>query len=78
MTVNGDTAKVLIEKVTSDNAMYKRYDNPEGSTFELNKSKIYSLSYEDGRYTFLPDQKNNKQKRKTCHCDPFYLTGQAK
>jgi|GEM_PF-6324385 len=45
VTVNGDTAKVIVQQVTPDRVLYTRYDNPEGSTFELNKSRIYSLTY---------------------------------
>lgn len=45
---NGDELKAKVTEITKDEIKYKRFDNPEGPVFILNRNEVFMIKYENG------------------------------
>jgi len=45
---NGDEAQAKVLEVTAAEIKYRRFDNPEGPIYTINKSEVFLIKYENG------------------------------
>jgi len=53
--LNGEEIEVEIVTLGTDQISYKRASNPDGPTYTVDKSKVFFITYEDGRKEVITD-----------------------
>lgn len=69
---SGDEIQAKITEVTPTEIKYKRFDNPDGPTFTINKSDAFMLKYENGTKDVFNEEPAQKVQAKNDDDEPFW------
>jgi len=61
MLQNGDEIKAKVIEVNINDIKYKKYENPEGPSYSLNKSELFKIKYENGIKELFNNTSNKKK-----------------
>ena len=62
---NGDEIKSIIMEVNINDIKYKKYENPEGPSYTVNKSELIKIKFENGTQEVFNQTSNNKKNLET-------------
>lgn len=59
---SGETIKVKVLEISSDEVKYKKYESPDGPTYIVKKSELLSITYENGQEDLFKTENSAKKK----------------
>jgi hypothetical protein len=70
---SGDEIKVLVNEISTDLIKYKKFENPDGPLYVIEKNKVVMITYKNGSkdvFSEVPETKKQEQKKQTTEAKP--------